>query len=217
MPGERDDIPSLLGPVSGDYDGLTVTLESDGPPAVTEVLDCYALVRDDMNEAWALSELIDFVLSPQPHHWWQGERLSLLNSLSPGNAMSVRFPIPDAVLDKYSYALPKLSVQSSRYYNPFETIMVVTSGCTILLIASVVWAVRRLRRLKGEEQFAARLNDLLSHVSKVLASGNPAAIKAIQPIALGIIQAACRHHSIVAKVDVELVKLMKVKADAKNA
>ena len=80
-----------------------------------------------------------------------------------------------------------------------------------------MWALRRIKRIKGEQQFGTRMNEILGHIGKVLVEGNPKAIREIRPVILAILQAALQHHTLEGQLDVKLTKMAQVRLKSKHA
>jgi len=210
----------LVHRVNADYDAIKVVLKTrEGAPTLTEVTDCLDQLQRDSVEAWTFAELIRYARTEQDQPEWVRRRLNVLRSLQPENVDWQREPDRGygVAYEGREYNQPDLRFHSAQYYNPLETIIAVSAASVVLLTMSTVWAVRSFVRIKGERKLSRYINRLVDQVAEVIAGGDPKSIAAIRPIALGVIDYAVKYQSIGGQMDIEVDKMIKIKAKTTGA
>lgn len=194
---DLDDFSMHIDSFTADNRYFNISLNVGGePPTIQQVTNCYLNVWHDVDFAYILANALELVQAENTDENSQAYKLlAWLNSLELNGGdiySSSRF---DGFRREFwpneeFHPLPTVQVLGSEHLNPLETLILVSAASTVMLITSVMWAVRKYLMTRGQRRLLDEQAVLLAKVAAVIGKGNPDVIKAVTPIAKAIIAGA---------------------------
>lgn len=187
---------------------FVVSLDVGGePPTLDRVIGCYSGIGRDLGWAWQLAELLPYAIDDEktPPEWISA-RLESLRATDIDN----RDP---RLLDRWIAGFwtsesinpaPQARIIGSEHSNPLETLILVSATSTVMLITSVMWAVRKWHRAQGERRIMEGQAKVLESVATSLAQGDEERTRLLAPIAAGIVQGAQLSAMVEDRIDIRL-------------
>lgn len=187
------------------------------PPDLKDVADFYKEFEEDLPWMRNLAEVLRrATIDHEQPPWINNIRHSLLQldetELFQHDRQSFRRTFGSFYAnesDEEMYRLPTAQVLGSEHTNPLESTIVITGALAVLLLSSILWAVRKWKRIIGEEKFIQTRNEILQTINNIISEGDPEKVKAVEPIALGILATAVEHHAMSDKIEVEFPSIFK--------
>jgi len=178
------------------------------PPEIDEVIGAYAIVRQDLNWAWQLSEVLIHLENDLEMDEGIGARINFLRGfdvLHEGHEVERFFGF---WWSNSRNPEPVARIVGSQHSNPLETLILVTAVSTVIIIVGAIWAVRKWRQSKSDERISESLSELIESVAGTIAEGDPKRIAAVMPVAKGIVAAGLKRAT--DKLSIDLAKTAKV-------
>lgn len=170
-----------------------VALDVGGePPTLDQVIGSYHQVSRDIGWAWQLAEVMPYTMDDEKSPpEWIATRLDYLRTANTRfEPVELDKWMPGFWTSESANPQPQARVIGSEHSNPLETLILVTASSSVMLITSVMWAVRKWHRAQGERRIMEAQARILESVAESLSQGDDKKTKLLTPIAVGIVQGA---------------------------